>query len=256
MAPPLVLTGASSGIGRSLATHLAGEYHVIAMARRIDRMREQFGDDDHITPYELDLADTTAIQDRLATIRAEHGPIRHLINNAGINIGGDITDLTATELLRSVRVNAVAPMLLLQAVLPDMVEAEFGRVINVTSGAPLNCPAGAGAYSSSKGMLNILTVTAAEEWRDHDIKINLMSPGPCRTEMAPDGPLDPSACHPTVDYLLGLESDGPTGRFFWLGYEVPLVPDLGDVQWLEGIGSDAMTRVLDREPYRPEATDD
>jgi NAD(P)-dependent dehydrogenase (short-subunit alcohol dehydrogenase family) len=223
------------------------------LARRIDRMREQFGADEAITPYELDLADTAALEDRLATIRAEHGPIRHLINNAGINLDGDVADLTADELLQSVRVNALAPMLLLQAVLPDMVESDFGRVINVTSGAPLNCPPGAGAYTASKAALNALTVTAAAEWADRNVKINLMSPGPCRTEMAPDGPLDPAACHPTVDYLLDVDEDGPTGRLFWLGYEVPLFPELGDVQWLEGVGSDAMTRVLDREPYRPEA---
>jgi NAD(P)-dependent dehydrogenase (short-subunit alcohol dehydrogenase family) len=255
MPPTLVLTGASSGIGRSLVEHLAGEYHVVALARRIGRMREQFGDDEHVTPYQLDLADVDAVRDRLGTIRAEHGPVHYLINNAGLNVGGDVAELTVEDLLWSVRVNAVAPALLLQAVLPDMA-ADFGRVINVTSGAPLNCPAGTGAYTASKAMLNALTVTAAEEWRDHDIRINLMSPGPCRTEMAPDGPLDPSACHPTVDYLLGLDADGPTGRFFWLGYEVPLFPDLGDVQWLEGVGSEAMTRVLEREPYRPEATDD
>ena len=255
MPPTLVLTGASSGIGRSLADHLAGEYHVVALARRIDRMREQFSDDEHVTPYQLDLADFDAVRERLDAIRAEHGPIHYLINNAGLNVGDDVADLTVEDLLRSVRVNAVAPALLFQAVLPDMA-ADFGRVVNVTSGAPLNCPAGAGAYTASKAMLNALTVTAAEEWRDHDIRINLMSPGPCRTEMAPDGPLDPSACHPTVDYLLGLDSDGPTGRFFWLGYEVPLFPDLGDVQWLEGVGSEAMTRVLEREQYRPEATDD
>lgn len=255
MAPPLVLTGASSGIGRSLAEHLAGKYHVIALARRIGRMREDFSDDDHVTPYELDLADSDAVQDTLAAVRDTHGPVQYLINNAGINVGGDVAELTPEVLLRSVRVNAIAPVLLFQAVLPDIVADNYGRVINVTSGAPLNCPAGAGAYTASKAMVNALTVTAAEEWRDHDVKINLMSPGPCRTEMAPDGPLDPSACHPTVDHLLDLDADGPTGRFFWLGYEVPLVPDLGDVKWLKGIASDEMTRVLDREPYRPEATD-
>ena len=253
MAPRLVLTGASSGIGNSLAHHLSEEYHVIALSRRIDRMRDDFGDIPSITPYELDLSEPSAIRDRLEEIRADHGPVLYLINNAGINIGGTIENLTLDDVLRSTRVNAVAPMVLLQELLPRMASEGFGRVINVTSGAPLNCPAGAGAYSASKAALNTLTVTAATEWQDQNIKINLMSPGPCRTEMAPEGPLDPSACHPTVNYLLGLREDGPTGRFFWLGYEVPLFPDLGEVQWMEGIGSDAMTRVLDREPYRPKS---
>ncbi len=51
-----------------------------------------------------------------------------------------------------------------------------------------------------------------------------MSPGPVRTEMAPDAEMDPSACHPTVDYLLQLGENGPTGKFFWLGYQIPIVP--------------------------------
>lgn len=253
MAPTLVLTGASSGIGRSLARHLAEEYQVIALARRIERMRELFADAPSITSYELDLADDDAVKEQAKLIRRDHGPVEYLVNNAGLNIGGNITELSPDDVLTSIRVNALGPLLLMQEFVPHMADAGFGRVINVTSGAPLNCPPGASAYSSSKAALNTITVTAAEEWRGTGVKINLMSPGPCRTQMAPDGPLDPAACHPTVDYLLELDADGPTGRFFWLGYEVPLFPELGDVQWMEGIGSDAMTRVLDREPYRPPA---
>jgi len=253
MPDTLVLTGASSGIGRSLAHHLAGRYHVIALARRIERMEAEFETTPDVTPYELNLEEVGAIRDRMAEIRERHGTPRYLINNAGINVGSAVAALDPDDLVRSMRVNAVAPVVLLQELLPGMVETEFGRVINVTSGAPLNCPAGAGSYSGSKAALNALTVTAANEWRDRNIKINLMSPGPCRTEMAPDGPLAPAACHPTVDYLLALDEDGPTGRFFWLGYDVPLFPELGDVQWMEGIGSDRMTRVLDGEPHRPEA---
>ncbi|MFC7135315.1 MULTISPECIES: SDR family NAD(P)-dependent oxidoreductase [Salinibaculum] len=251
MAEPLVLTGASSGIGRSLAHHLADEYHVIALSRRIERMEAAFDENPDVTPYALDLQKFDTIRNRMAEIRETHGDPLYLINNAGINISAEIAHLDPKEVLRSMRVNALAPIVLFQEVLPGMADAGFGRVINVTSGAPLNCPEGAGPYSSSKGALNSLTVTAAAEWEDENIKINLMSPGPCRTEMAPEGPLDPAACHPTVDYLLSIDEDGPTGRFFWLGYEVPLFPELGDVQWMEGIGSEQMTRVLDREPYRP-----
>lgn len=252
MAEPLVVTGASSGIGRSIANYLAGEYHVVALARRIDRMQNEFRSNPDVTPYELDLADFEAVRDQMVEIRERHGDPLYLVNNAGINVGSDVADIDPEDVLRSMRINALAPVVLFQAALPGMVDANFGRVINVTSGAPLNCPVGAGPYSSSKAALNTLTVTAAREWEDANVKLNLMSPGPCRTEMAPDGPLDPAACHPTVDYLLNLDEDGPTGRFFWLGYEVPLFPDLGDVQWMEGIGSEAMTRVLDSEPYRPE----
>ena len=108
------------------------------------------------------------------------------------------------------------------------------RCSNV-SGVPLNCAPGYGAYSASKAALNVFTVSAARECASCNIKINLMSPGPVRSGMAPDAPLDPSVCHPTADYLLELGADGPTGRFFWLGREIPLFPDLSGVCWLEGV---------------------
>jgi NAD(P)-dependent dehydrogenase (short-subunit alcohol dehydrogenase family) len=124
--------------------------------------------------------------------------------------------------------------MIMRRLLPAMKERGFGRIINMTSGAPLNCFPGYSAYSASKGALNAFTVTAARECSDLNIKINLMSPGPVKTKMAPNGPLDPSVCHPTVEYLLSVGENGPTGRFFWLGYEIPLFPSLDGIEWLEG----------------------
>ena len=57
--------------------------------------------------------------------------------------------------------------------------------------------------------------------------------------------MEPSACHPTVDYLLGLDAQGPTGRFFWLGHEIPLFPDLEGIEWLAGKASPKFKRVLE-----------
>ena len=125
-----------------------------------------------------------------------------------------------------------------------MKKNNFGRIINLTSGAPLNCITGFGIYSASKGALNALTVTAAREYSKYNIKINLMSPGPVRTEMTPDAPMHISVCYPTVDYLLNLDESGPTGKFFWLGYEVPLFPDLEGVEWLKGIGNSKLNKIL------------
>jgi NAD(P)-dependent dehydrogenase (short-subunit alcohol dehydrogenase family) len=126
-----------------------------------------------------------------------------------------------------------------------MKQHDFGRIVNVTSGASINCPTGAIPYSASKAALNTATVTAAKELSEYNVKINLMSPGPTKSEMAPDAPLNPTACHPTVDYLLSLDEDGPSGKFFWLGNRVPLFPELGDVDWESGQPSEEMERVID-----------
>jgi NAD(P)-dependent dehydrogenase (short-subunit alcohol dehydrogenase family) len=121
----------------------------------------------------------------------------------------------------SLQVNAIAPLMLIQTVLPDMEERGFGRIINVTSGAPLNCFPEYAAYSSSKGTLNAITATAAREYEDQNIKINLMSPGPVRTEMAPEAPMEPSACHETVDHLLSLDKNGRVRRPRLAPYQIP-----------------------------------
>lgn len=240
----ILITGASSGVGRSLVDHLKSEFDVVAVARRLERMQQYFGSDENVHCYRVDLADTDRREEKLDEILAAHGPIPYLINNAGVNLRRPIAELGLEDVGAALQVNALAPLLLLQKLLGAMEANNFGRVINVTSGAPLNCFAEYGAYSSSKAALNALTVTAAREYADYNIKINLMSPGPVRTEMAPEAPMEPSACHPTVDYLLSLGADGPTGRFFWLGYEIPLFPDLEGVEWLEGKANDKFEYVL------------
>jgi short-subunit dehydrogenase len=242
--PSLLLTGASSGVGRSLVHHLSDDFHVLAAARRREKMEEEFGTLNSVTCYGVDLSARSDVDDFLREVRDEHGPILYLINNAGTNISGPIREVDVKAVEYSMAVNAYAPLQLMKGVLEDMAENGFGRILNVTSGAPLNCFADYAPYSSSKAALNALTVTAAREHKGKNVKINLMSPGPVQTEMAPDAPMDPSVCHDTVDYLLSLGEDGPTGRFFWLGYEIPLFPDLEGIEWLEGEASDEYKNVL------------
>lgn len=231
-------------MGRSMVDHLKSSFEVITVARRLERMQRTFAEDDSVTCYRADLSNSTELERVLDRIVDSHGPIPYIINNAGINISAPVQELALSGMRQALDVNAIAPLCIMQRFLPAMVEAGFGRIVNVTSGAPLNCFPEYAAYSASKATLNAITVTAAREHEDQNIKINLMSPGPVRTEMAPEAPMHPSVCHPTLDYLLSLPPEGPTGRFFWLGYEIPLFPDLEGVEWLEGKATDQYERVL------------
>lgn len=239
----LLLTGASSGVGLSLAKHLASRYRVVAAARRADRIRDELGHLD-VDIVGVDLSDAAETQRMVEGVIQRHGFIGYAINNAGVNLRGPIDEIDQDTLVRSFNVNALAPFLIMKHLLPAMAERDFGRIINVTSGAPLNCFPGFSSYSASKGALNAITVTAAGEYAKKNIKINLMSPGPVRSEMSPNAPMDPEVCHPTADHLLELGPDGPTGRFFWLGREIPLFPDLSGIQWLEGTASERFPKVL------------
>jgi NAD(P)-dependent dehydrogenase (short-subunit alcohol dehydrogenase family) len=240
----VLVTGAAGGVGASICRHLAATYRVLAVGRDKRRLAELFDGVNAISAFQADLARPEEVDSLVDHLLEEYEYIPYVINNAGINVAGRTTDLSPASVSTSLQVNALTPFQIMRQLLPAMVEKKFGRIVNITSGAPLNCFAAYGAYSASKAALNALTVTAAREFADHDIKINLMSPGPVRSGMAPAATMDPAVCHPTLDYLLGLGGDGPTGRFFWLGYEIPLFPDLQGISWLEGKADRRFKRVL------------
>lgn len=242
----ILITGASSGVGLSLARRYADtEMEVILLARRAEEIRESaFSKHENVYAYSVNLASIESTRKIIDKVLAKHGRIDYLINCAGVLTQKQLSEIELEELEYSINLNALSPLLIIQKLLPKMKENNFGRIINVTSGAPLNCFPGVGAYSSSKAMLNALTVTLAKEYFEFNIKINLMSPGPVRSEMSPNAELLPEICHPTVDYLLNLDESGPTGGFFWLGYKVPLFPDLSGVDWLNGIGNEKLEKIL------------
>lgn len=241
----LLITGASSGVGLSLAEHLAERFEVIAVARRLERMEEKLGKRAGVTLRRADLSQPCEVTRLMEWINAEYGYIPYVINNAGVNIRGTIEALSPDQMTHSLMVNALAPLAILRGLLPEMKRNNFGRIINVTSGAPLNCFPEFAAYSASKAALNALTVTCAKECAELNIRINLMSPGPVRTEMAPHASMDPCVCHATAEYLLDLDEQGPTGRFFWLGYEIPLAPNLDGIDWMGGKADGRFKRVLE-----------
>jgi len=242
--PTLLITGVSSGVGLSLARHLAGRYRVVGVARKLDVARAALAGVDHLELIAADLARPDEVEACLDRVIDQVGAPSHVINNAGVNLPGRIDELGPGDLATSLQVNCLAPVAIMRRLLPHMADAGFGRIVNLTSGAPLNCFPGYAAYSASKAALNAATVTAAREHQEGNVRINLMSPGPVRSNMAPNASMDPAVCHATVDYLLHPDPATPTGRFFWLGYEIPLFPGLEGIRWLDGVASDRFRRIL------------
>lgn len=241
----VVITGASSGVGRSIANYLFKKgYYLILISRRGEFVKTDFGLSSKVEFYESDLSNPDESEKVIDRIVSQHNYVPYVINNAGVMNKEVVRDILWDRFESDLNVNIRMPLYIMQSFVKSMISNNFGRIINITSGAPLNCVEGYARYSASKSMLNVFTVTLSKELKEYDIKINLMSPGPVKSEMAPNAILDPSVCHPTLDYLLNLDNSGPTGRFFWMGYEIPLTPLLDGINWMEGTASESFIKVL------------
>ena len=138
-------------------------------------MQEAFHDRPQIILRQADLSEAEQVNVVARWLKAKFGFIPYVINNAGVNIKGDIDALACGDVQRSLMVNALAPFTILRSLIPAMKANDWGPVINITSGAPLNCFPGFSAYSASKGALNALTVTCAGECADINVQINTSS---------------------------------------------------------------------------------
>ena len=170
MNPPtgetVLITGASNGIGRATALHLASSgYQVVATSRQLSRLNdlasEAHASSLHIWAYELDINDAAAVSDTVPEILGRFPGLNALVNNAGYGLWGCLEDLTLEEVRTQFETNVLAVLGMCQAVLPHMRRRHFGTIVNVGSiSTRIGIPAG-GAYSASKCALDGLKQSVA-----------------------------------------------------------------------------------------------
>lgn len=183
-----VITGAGSGMGRSMALRLAEDDAKIAVwdinaegAKETARLvREAGGTAIAVT---VDCSDKAAIKAAADRTRAELGKIAILINNAGIAPFNDFLDISEELLMKVLKVNLVGPFLVSQECVPDMIEAKWGRIVNITSSSVQSGSALQTHYTSSKGGLLGLTKCLAMALGEHGITCNMIPPGSIDTPM-------------------------------------------------------------------------
>lgn len=183
-----VITGAGSGMGRSMALRLAEDDAKIAVwdinaegAEETARLvREAGGTAIAVT---VDCSDKAAIKAAADRTRAELGKIAILINNAGIAPFNDFLDISEELLMKVLKVNLVGPFLVSQECVPDMIEAKWGRIVNITSSSVQSGSALQTHYTSSKGGLLGLTKCLAMALGEHGITCNMIPPGSIDTPM-------------------------------------------------------------------------
>ncbi|MGE2816530.1 SDR family oxidoreductase [Mycobacterium heidelbergense] len=171
----VLITGASKGIGRAVADRLAAEGHEpIGLARTAPT---DFPGDF----YEVDLGDRTATAETLDKIVAA-GRVDAVVNNVGLARFGRIGSIDLDDLSATYDMNVRTAVQVVQAVLPGMIEAGWGRIVNVTSLTTLGV-AERTPYAAAKAALETDTRIWAGELASSGITVNAVAPGPIETEM-------------------------------------------------------------------------
>ena len=171
-----IVTGASKGIGLSIAENLSLDGKtVIGIAR---------SDPEHTFPglyYKIDLENDTAAVETLADIVAEH-QVDILVNNAGYSIPASAQDTSLTDFDKQINVNLRGALICSQAVIPGMRKRKFGRIVHMASRAMMG-KEDRTAYAAAKAGLVSFSRGWALELGSAGITVNTVSPGPIQTDL-------------------------------------------------------------------------
>ncbi len=190
--PPVALvTGASSGIGRSLAVRLTQEGYAVGLAaRRTDRLEEVAGDikdyDGVASVHGCDVADPAQVRSAVAACRLALGPVDLLVANAGVGDHTPVETLDSEEVHQILKVNFMGAVHAVDAVLPEMLRRRSGHLAAVGSLAGFNGLPGRAAYCASKGAMINFFESIRMDLRPRGIAVTVINPGFVRTEMTRD----------------------------------------------------------------------
>ncbi len=178
----ILVTGATTGIGRNLAETLAGEgYHVYAGARTNSEMAE-LNAIKNITAVRLDVTKQDQIDAAVAMIRNKGTGLYGLVNNAGIGGGGPVLETTIEDQTRVYQVNVEGVYRITKAFAPLIIESK-GRITSTGSVAGTISNAGFNAYSGSKHWIEAFTDALADEMTSKGVAVSVIEPGNYQTHI-------------------------------------------------------------------------
>lgn len=180
----ILITGASRGIGKTVAERLANNGAHVALVARNQAQLDEIAHRLNGTAHAADLSDVTQVEGLIERVERETGgPIDILINNAGLDEIGLLTDKSYEDIRRIHQVNLLTPIELCRQVLPGMMVRRRGQIINVSSTAASGAFGGMSLYASTKAGLSNFTRVLRYECKTLPITVTDVALGPVPTAL-------------------------------------------------------------------------
>jgi len=183
-----IVTGASRGIGKSIATRLAQDGFFVAMIARdedsLSKVQAEIeSDGGRASLHACDLSDADAFSTTIDTIAQQHGRLDALVNNAGMTKDGLMLRMSMEDFDAVINVNLRAVFAGCKAAARPMMKGRWGRMINITSVTGISGNVGQANYAAAKAGIVGLTKTIAKEFGSKGITANAIAPGYIETDM-------------------------------------------------------------------------
>jgi 2-hydroxycyclohexanecarboxyl-CoA dehydrogenase len=190
-----VVTGGASGMGEATCHELGRHGHQVAVldvnGEAAQRVAEQLrADGVKALGLAADVTDRPAVEEAFAKVRSELGPVGILVTSAGLVDFAAFTDITAESWARLIDVNLTGTFHCCQVALPDMIAAEWGRIVMISSSSAQRGSPKMAHYAASKGALISLTKSLAREYATLGITVNNIPPSGIETPMQHQGQQD------------------------------------------------------------------
>lgn len=183
-----IITGAAGGIGRSLVQRFLEEGARVAAfdlnPAGLDELTAKFPQyASQLSTVQLDITDHDAVARAVQKVHAELGQIDILVNNAGWDVARQFVDTTPDLWDKLIAINLKGPLSLQHAVVPLMVAAGGGKIVNIASDAGRVGSSGESVYAACKGGIIAFSKTLARETARSGVRVNVVCPGPTDTAL-------------------------------------------------------------------------
>ena len=181
----IIITGASAGVGAACARAFARHKANLVLCARgqagLDKISEELSSQCSLLTFAMDVSDTDQCLALLTKAEDEFGRVDVLINNAGMHHRGDLEKVKPIDVGSMVDINLRAPLILSCAAIPFIKKSDGGAIVMVGSLAGMAPLQGAATYSATKAGLRAFAYALADELKDSEINVGVVSPGPIDT---------------------------------------------------------------------------